>query len=494
MKHRPQDLEELIASSRLPSLPAVALEVIDLAQEPDLDVADLAETITTDPALAGKILRVANSSFYAQSRTISTVSQAIVLLGLNDVQSLALSFSLVDGLRAVRQGGFDHDAFWRRSLITGAASRLIARRIEHHHVEEVFLGGLLCRLGVLALSSTITERYEPLASEARDDYRNLLVLEKAALGFTHADAGECLAELWDLPASLAAVMCHVDSPDLAPDEARRFVRMVAAGDSAAEVLCTTDGDALARYRDRCAQWFEIPESAADLLLTEIEEATRDVLQLFDLPADSLPPVAEILGRANEALAEFSFEMSREKARLEVENQALNERASTDALTGLANRRHLVEFAQEQISTAIRYRRPLSLLFLDLDRFKSVNDNFGHQAGDRILCAVSSTVRQTARGADLVARYGGDEFAVVMPVTTLEEAQFAAERIREAVERAEFTLDDGTRLALTLSAGIAGFDGEGDDLDSMLNRADSGVHRAKVAGGNRVIATGQRRTC
>lgn len=151
------------------------------------------------------------------------------------------------------------------------------------------------------------------------------------------------------------------------------------------------------------------------------------------------------------------------------------------------RRHLVEFTLEQISIAVRYRSPLSLLFVDLDHFKLVNDSFGHQAGDRILRMLSSTVREAARDADLVARYGGDEFAIVMPATTLQDARVAADRIGDAVRNAEFTLQDGTPIMLTLSVGVASFDPD-DDLDSLLSRADSGVYRAKVAGGDRVIAT------
>ena len=485
MKNRLQGLDGLMASPRLPSLPAVALEVIGLSQEPDLEVAHLAETIANDPALAGKILRMANSSFYAQAGTVSTINQAIILLGLNDVRSLALSFALVDGLPTTKSNGIGREAFWRRSLITAAASRLIARRVGHHHAEEAFVGGLLCRLGVLALSITIPVRHGSLSCEAGNDYGRLRLLEAAELGFDHADAGGRLAELWKLPSSFAAAMGYVDDPDAAPEEIRRFVGIVSVGDCAAEVLSDAESAALPRYRDRCSQLFGSSESAADLLM-EIEEASRDVLRLFDLPAESLPSVAEILGRANEALVRLNFEMSREKVRLEIENDVLGSQASTDPLTGLANRRHLVEFTQEQIRIAGRYRSPLSLLFLDVDHLKFVNDSFGHEAGDRMLRAVSSTLRRSARGADLVARYAGDEFVIVMPAAPLEVARAVAERVRRAVEDAEFTLVGGTSIRMTVSVGVASFDGNTDDQDSLFGRADRAVYHAKAAGGNRVM--------
>jgi HD-like signal output (HDOD) protein len=119
-------LKGILASPRLPSPPAVALQVIDLVQDPAVSTIALASTIGADPALSARVLRTANSSFYAQARTIKTVNEAIVLLGLNSVRTLALGFSLVDTFRQHQVGAFDFDAFWRRSVTTAAAARGVA--------------------------------------------------------------------------------------------------------------------------------------------------------------------------------------------------------------------------------------------------------------------------------------------------------------------------------------------------------------------------------
>ena len=109
-------LERILKSPRLPSLPAIALEVIDLVQQQDVDIKQIANTIQHDPALSTKILKTVNSSFYGQAHSISTISHALVVLGLNSVKTLALGFTLVNNLADEQTGSFDHLTFWKRSL------------------------------------------------------------------------------------------------------------------------------------------------------------------------------------------------------------------------------------------------------------------------------------------------------------------------------------------------------------------------------------------
>lgn len=167
-------------------------------------------------------------------------------------------------------------------------------------------------------------------------------------------------------------------------------------------------------------------------------------------------------------------------RLKRMNAVLERLARTDPLTDLPNRTRLNDLFRREVDRAKRYRRPFSIVILDIDNFKRVNDEHGHLAGDRTLQAFAVVVRDNVRGADTVGRWGGEEFLVLCPETTAEEAAQLAERLRAATRAKPF---EGGRTH-TISAGVAAFR-EGDDLDALLNRADAALYRAKNAGRDRV---------
>src|SRR4051812_8248207 len=123
----------------LPSLPTIAMQVLDLAQKSDVDIAEIARIISKDPALSTKILRTVNSSFYARSQNVSTISHSLVILGLQSVKTLVLGFSLVTNLKNKKSQGFNHLAYWKRSIYAATAARTIAGKINIVQQEEAFL-------------------------------------------------------------------------------------------------------------------------------------------------------------------------------------------------------------------------------------------------------------------------------------------------------------------------------------------------------------------
>ncbi len=160
---------------------------------------------------------------------------------------------------------------------------------------------------------------------------------------------------------------------------------------------------------------------------------------------------------------------------------------TDQLTGLFNRRHLLFMAENEVAQALRYRTPLSLVIFDIDSFKKVNDNFGHAAGDKVLAVVSSHVLTGLRPGDVLGRYGGEEFVIVLPHTSTEAARLTIERIRKGIAALVVGTGSG-EVSVTISAGIAGLAGEGSDdrLDQLLERADRALYAAKAAGRNQTV--------
>jgi diguanylate cyclase (GGDEF)-like protein len=173
-------------------------------------------------------------------------------------------------------------------------------------------------------------------------------------------------------------------------------------------------------------------------------------------------------------------------------ERLKQLGMTDSLTGLANRRYFDERLREELMRAVRYRTPVACLFIDIDRFKGINDTYGHQTGDRALAVVAACVRQQVRLGDTVARYGGEEFAALLQGDRAD-ALTVAERVRLAVERLELQDDHGKRIALTVSIGVAArvvscAQNEAVALGhTMMEEADRAMYQAKRNGRNRIEA-------
>lgn len=160
---------------------------------------------------------------------------------------------------------------------------------------------------------------------------------------------------------------------------------------------------------------------------------------------------------------------------------------TDSLTGLFNRRYFLSRATKYIDRARGTSQPFSILFLDLDHFKRVNDGYGHEAGDRVLVAVCQLLLKMIRDTDFAARLGGEEFCIVFPNTSMDEAWLISERIRRAIELESIRLSDGKMLSVTISAGVADLisNDDSDDLTQLMARADKALYEAKNSGRNRI---------
>ncbi|HEY1746864.1 MAG TPA: GGDEF domain-containing protein [Xanthobacteraceae bacterium] len=177
---------------------------------------------------------------------------------------------------------------------------------------------------------------------------------------------------------------------------------------------------------------------------------------------------------------------RERGRAEQRATDLETLAALDWLTGLYNRRHFESLAGAELARSQRYLRPLSVLMIDIDHFKEVNDHFGHPTGDRVIRAVANVLLATKREADLAARVGGEEFAVMLPETTEAAAVQMAERLREQLQLCP-PIVSGEKFSITLSIGVAGATSETAGIDMLLACADHALYEAKNAGRDRVVA-------
>ena len=170
--------------------------------------------------------------------------------------------------------------------------------------------------------------------------------------------------------------------------------------------------------------------------------------------------------------------------LQEQNQLLETLAVTDGLTGLYNRKKLDDILADQFARFRRNHRPFAVLMLDLDNFKSINDNYGHVAGDEVLANVAAILKQSVRTVDYVARYGGEEFVVVLVETALDAALDIAERIRAEVKIPRFSASNKL-ISVTVSLGVTHSRESDDDPEEVLARADHALYEAKRAGRNQV---------
>lgn len=165
-------------------------------------------------------------------------------------------------------------------------------------------------------------------------------------------------------------------------------------------------------------------------------------------------------------------------------------ARFDHLTGVANRRYFVEMAEAEMARSSRYGKPLSILMMDIDRFKEVNDVYGHQAGDIVLQALCETCKIILREFDIVGRWGGEEFAILLPETPPATAPQLAERLRGAIESTGVPLEMHSPLHFSVSIGCASRNAKDDNLDTLLDLADKALYDAKRTGRNRVCVAAQ----
>jgi diguanylate cyclase (GGDEF)-like protein len=193
-------------------------------------------------------------------------------------------------------------------------------------------------------------------------------------------------------------------------------------------------------------------------------------------------------RLDELNQELEARVEERTARLRTLNEQLEQLALTDALTGLLNRRALTDLARQEIAHSQRQHRPLALMMVDIDHFKSINDRFGHQAGDMVLRQAAAVIKRVIRAGDTLVRYGGEEFVLLAPDTDQGGALELSERIRQSLRSEPFGTEQG-RISVTASFGVTMLHEDDTDPEQLLRRADDALYMAKANGRDRVIAMG-----
>jgi two-component system cell cycle response regulator len=628
------ELDELKLTGALPSPTGVGLSILELTRGEDYAMGDITRAIQSDPALTGRIIKIANSAGFAGSHAVTSVAQAAMRLGVRSVRNVALGFTLVTGNRGGSCVGFDYEAYWARSLAIAVLSQRLAEALRLAAPADAFTCGLLSEIGVLALASIHPDRYAQLLKRrGAEPGADALNLEREIFDLDHCELAAAMLNDWRLPESFCFAVSAFERRDPlagAPsDAARRMVTLVRAASIVAEICFLGDGRddraetrltalqnelglsledferlrsaALLEWKewgralqiptDRQVRPAELEEEAQralavptdsevkrqgverkglrilvvdddpvslrilehhltrdghqvmramngrQALIMALETAPQMIVTDWNMPEMDGLELAKSLRRSNEARGTYillvtgreeedrvveAFDSGvdeyvvkpfnpkivlarvragqriielreqvehdrqlrdRQVAEMAVLNRKLEAAAMTDVLTNLPNRRFAMRKLDDELNGALASSSPLSVIMIDIDHFKQVNDRFGHDMGDLVLRETASVLRNTTRRGDYVCRLGGEEFLVICTKASLAQCAMTAERIRTAIE--ENVIGFGFDRAVTISAGAASLDCGAHTVDELLKIADRRVYLAKSGGRNRV---------
>jgi diguanylate cyclase (GGDEF)-like protein len=500
-------LNSILTSAELPTLPTVASRILELTVEEDTPLGAIASLIAQDVALTAKVLRVANSALYHFPQRITSVTQAVSLLGINAVRSLVLSFTFLSMGKQQPNSLFDLDRFWQNALIRGVAARLLAEQAGQVSPEEMFTVALLQNIGHLIFALTVPTRYDAVLEQlsSLENQGDEITLEEECLGLAHTTSGFEVARFWGLPSTILTAIRYHHAPHTVPghDPLQKLtVNIVYLSDLAAHMYFSTEPNQFhQRFHAEAEQLLGLNGAQRSSLLSKISREIEKTARFFDVTMAPVRSVAEIIQEANIRLGLLNLsyeEMHREleqaknalehlREQLAERNRLLERLANLDSLTEISNHRFFQGFLQTEINRSARNNAPLSLLLADIDHFKQLNDTHGHQTGDFILKELCRVAQGVIRQYDLMARYGGEEFAFVLPETDVQQAVYVAQKLCQTIADHDF-YDGRTHYRVTVSIGVASIRPGMATCDKghVIDMADQAMYGAKKRGRNQVL--------
>lgn len=476
----------------LPSHPNVAMNIVETLGSVEPPAASqLDACLHSDPALACKILRLANSTLFGKPKRIATIAHAIALLDAHIARLSALSFAFSSMAGHIE--GFDYREFWRRSWTLSLAASRLAGHFPEVNVDEARLAGLVSEMGRLVLAEVLGQRYGNLCRRAHEWGVSIESCERGELGMDHCQVVSRLFQQWGFPEPMVlaiGAISDVVAIQRLDEHSRELAKVLFLCRPMADLvlMAIPPSGSLSYFRD----WAGLDEPSLSILGKEISDelSVREVVL-----AREEPSIDEVHNRARRALFDASLQSLSTTARKAEENHRraeefrlerdkLKRQVTLDPVLNIGNRRYFDARLLEEHKRGLRTGRPLSLILFDLDHFKSFNDNYGHQLGDEVLRAATRTIGQCLRSSDVFARYGGEEFAVICPETEFDGAVRLADRMRHCLERLEL-LQRGRSVQVTASFGVTTVELLRDvhSVEALVEAADQWLFEAKRSGRN-----------
>ena len=493
---------EISNSLQFPSLPSIATQILHAVQNDDDAMAELLKIIPVDPVLTAKLLKVANSSLYGHVGKISSLQRALVLLGTNTIKSIALSFILFEKLKDENQS-FDPDLFWRRTVTMAVAAELLSQQLQVQH-DDIFLIALLADFGLMVAQLSKGQEYRILMDQQKDYPVDLVELEQEELGFDHQQIGYELLRYWNLPDTIIIPILYHHRPDNAPEDYRKIAWVLDMASTLTEIYSESETTHKATsVQTELANHVGLTEKQSLAFIDTVADNCQEIFSYFNLDPKTIQPYSRLLEQANKELGKLTLsnaqiilelqeaknKIERLSHKLQESNNRLKALVYQDSLTGLFNYRRFQEELTRELARTKRYPLSLSLVMFDLDNFKQINDQFGHLAGDQVLANIAIAVKRTIRTHDILARIGGDEFAVILTSTNYDGVKFFSETLRLCISGVVTNIK-GQDVCTTASIGVASLSAQRTSREvtkeMLIELADKNMYQAKNKQGNQVI--------
>lgn len=482
----------LIESPKLPSIPGVAQRLLELLNNEETELAELADVISRDPALTAKIIRLINSPFYGISREVSSLQTAVLYLGYQSVRSVALSFSLFSAFQTDPAARKKLDILWLTSLMTGIAARRLAAETGNWEPEEAFLAGLVADCGALLLQR-MTPDYGNLLDRFCSGEEDLFNLEESELETTHASLGSLLLKKWHFPESLWKLVANHHGPSDASGvgdlntqvhtlrAAWLYTRALVVPGFANEVLSL----------DRLvSDSLGIPVAVARSLAQELPGELREMACYFELPADEQKSYETLMEEANEALSEYAVDADQGAraladaiARRRDDFAGLEEATATtedvEQETGLLCRPAFERLLEAFHRRALQTQRPLGLIIVEVSDLEALQSSQGDCAWVEVLKRIAECVSKFVRRTDHLCRFDKNQIAVLAPGCRPDDLLRSALRIRSGLDKQPLITPRGS-TSCDFVLGLAASDPYRDAVDAhtLIRFACAAIERAR----------------
>ena len=486
---------EILSHPEMPTPPGIAVQLVNLAQSSETNFRQVEELVKLDPVIAGKLMRLANSSYYTRDRKIENLRQAIGKFGLNGTLTIALTFSLI---KTPKNSGesFDFNSHWLRSLASAIICKRLSQLCSAGAPETFYLAGLLQDIGVLALATAKPQLYQHSSCTAVS-HQLQIAAETAELGVDHSAVGSWLLEYWEFPRLYvdATLTSHILVENESQSDLSLLNACVAVSSCLADLWKMPTIDLPAELEPIITEKLKLNDESIRSLLTDAESEMNEVSQLFGVKQADEAVISSIISQAKDTITlrmltteKTLTEANQRLEKLEVRTEQLEHKLEYDDLTGVHTRAFIYTRLEKEFLTAASMHRPTALIFVDLDDFKQINDQFGHGIGDKVLRLAARILQGATRENDIVARVGGEEFMVLLLDTGYVNASTICERIVGHLANASIQIEDSVSTTITASVGLSvqGEDSEFSDLHAFIDAADAACYKAKTTGKNRWI--------